>query len=138
MKLNINKKNRQNTRRRRYARHRHSNGNYLETLITQSIVCGIILAMVLIVRIIEVPQTAALRYQLRRSIATNIDMTGEARNLGAMLWAALSNTDDEDDYTAVDYGRELPVQVNTNAPEGDFRIDEDILREIQDRDRGGL
>lgn len=130
MKPSIYKKRLQTARRRRYKRQGYSGRNYLETFITQCIVSGIILSAVLVIRIIDVPVTAAIREQFYQSITSNVDVPTEARNLGAMLRGALGDTDD----SGAAYESIAPV--NTNVTGDDFRIDEDILESMRERDAG--
>jgi len=134
MKTNIYKKRIQNVRQRRYRREYQSEGSYLETFITQCIISGIILSAVLIIRIIDVPATVSIREYFYQTITAAADIPEDARNLGVMIRQAIGEREDEYEPNAPEAtptATYAPIQVN--APGQDFRIDEDVLREL----RGG-
>jgi len=138
MKVNTNKKKRQAIRRRRYKRQSPGAANYIETFITQCIVSGIVLSMVLVLRIIDVPATNTVRDQFRHSISSNIDFPDEARNLGAIFQATLGSIGNGNSYQNDSEERPMTDQENlpayTGNPAQDFRIDEEILQRIQAQD----
>ena len=128
MKSITSKRKAQTARRRYYTnKHKESSG-YLETFITQCIVCGIILSAVLIIRIIDVPTTNAMRQQFYQAITATVDIAADIQNVRSSLLA----TFEEESLNNIH-----PVQESipsyTNPSEQDFRIDEDILESI----RGG-
>ena len=128
MKPNMNKKKIQAARRRRYTNRYKSNGSYIETFITQCIVSGIIFCAVLIIRIVDVPTTTAMREHFYQTITATADMAGDARSLGETIRTVIG-TDDTDNI--IDNYDDISVNIST--PNQDFRIDEDILESI----RGG-
>ena len=132
MKSYIHKKKMQTARHRRYNRQYRSGGNYIETFITQCIVSGIILSVLLIITIIDVPATAYIRDQFYQTITSTADMTGDARNLGEMIRSALAPANDNE---VIGYSQET-IPAYTSSPDQDFRIDEDLLRSIRDGERG--
>ena len=108
---------------------------YIETIISQCIVSGIVLSAILILRIIQVPETLALREQIYTTIGTNMDMAYEARNLGAMLLAVIRT--EEAPTAQHEESLATPEAVPVFDAVGDnqnFRIDEDILQQIHSRE----
>jgi len=138
MKTNVYKKRIQNVRRRRYKHSYQSEGSYLETFITQCIISGIILSAVLIIRIIDVPATTAIREHFYQTITAAADIPEDARNLGDMIRRATGIVADEYEPRVQEatpatmpgtVDTSAPIQVN--APGQNFRIDEDVLRELR-------
>ena len=140
-----NKKRRPNRRGRRYETAWPT--KYLETLVTQCIVCAILLSVALIVRLIEVPQTLALRSLFLETVSANIDVAYEARNFGALIMTVLGGDDESEAIPAGPAGRDPEVMLENTTQGGtgtvDFRIDEDILAtidgqsgETDDKERG--
>ena len=128
MSSNIHKKRLKNARRRRYERQKPNMGSYVETLITQCIVCAIILSAVLIIRIIDVPATNAIREQFHYTITHNADMQNDAINFGAMFINALNRADQPEQLA---YENE-PVHASpASTSDSDFRIDENVLQSIR-------
>ena len=132
MKTTTTKKRIQAARRRRYTNGHRESGSYIETFITQCIICGIILSAVLIIRIIDVPTTNAIRHQFSQTITATADMAEDVRSLGEIIRTIFGEEGDDD----ITYTHEtMPIQLSLpSSHEGDFRIDEDILESI----RGGV
>jgi len=130
MKVNTHKKRLQNARQRRYNRSYQGGNSYIETFITQCIISGIILSALLVIRIIDVPATAAIREQFYQTITATADMPNDARNLGEIIRQALGNTESSEPVLRVPETQ----PVHTNSPAQDFRIDEDVLRSIRGDD----
>jgi len=111
----------------------------METFISQCIVCAIILASILVLRIIQIPETLAIREQIYTTIGTNVDIAYEARNLGAMLMAVIG-TDENTAALTPDtdlYPPEI-LPVIDSETDNSFRIDEDILLHIHSRESEDL
>lgn len=128
-------KKRSSRSRRRYNYTESWTKRYLETVISQCIICGIILSSILILRIIQIPETLAVREQISTTIGANIDLTYEARTLGAMLLAVFAPEENAlqspgESFTAPEA---LPV-AGGNESGQNFRIDEDILQSIHNRE----
>ena len=118
-------------RRRRHANRHRENNRYIETFITQCIVCGIILSCVLIIRIIDVPTTNAIRQHFSNSITATVDIVEDFGNLRSTFGVIFNDANIENATYTYDA---IPSQINPmDATNQDFRIDEDILESI----RGG-
>ena len=137
-KISYNKKKRPRGRRKRYAASRTS--AYIETMVTQCIVCGIVLSLALVIRIIEIPETVSLRRRFHESISVSLDIAYEARSLGAMILVMLNQ---EEGHEAIagpptDQGGRAyePIFESGGAESsaaGEFRIDEELLEGIMGR-----
>ena len=126
MKPSASKRKAQAARRRHYANRYKEKGNYIETFITQCIVCGIVLSAVLIIRIIDVPTTHTMRQHFYQTITATVDIAEDIQNVRLAIRTALGE-ENTDDTTHV----QEAAPVHMNSPNQDFRIDEDILESIR-------
>jgi len=144
-KVQANKKKRPLRRNRRYEPSIRE--KYLEMFVSQCIVCGIFLSVALIVRIIEIPQTMALRERFHETVSVSVDVAAEFRGFAAMIAAALPGSGEAETVPvgpapAVPPSDQAPTIIEMSAPgdsnlaPGDFRIDEDILAGIHGEDIG--
>jgi len=106
-----------------------------EMVITQCIVCGIILSIVMLICIIKTPPTMALRENIRLALVSNMDSAEPAENMADItsgIYKSVKNIFSPEKKQAAE---EIQIQAEEDIPvfytrEKDFRIDEDIMKSI--------
>jgi len=126
MKLSTSKRKIQAARRRHYTNRYKKSGSYIETFITQCIVCGIVLSAVLIIRIIDIPTTNTMRQHFYQTITATADIVEDIQNVRSAIRTAFGE-EHVDDITYI----QDAIPAHINSPDQDFRIDEDILENIR-------
>lgn len=121
-----------NTRRRKTGQVKYS---FSEVIIIQCMVCGVIILLLLSINIINTPLTNSLSSSLKNTISK--DISGED-NIEASFVSRVGNNIKayfagflgiEEDETVQNNGNEEVVDV-FSVQEGEMRIDEDILKDI--------
>jgi hypothetical protein len=108
--------------------------SFKEVLITQSILCAIIITFVLLISLINIPLTQSLRHNIVLAIENTTTIHSIRESTGNALHTVTGTINNLRDVNVTQTNLENNNLRNSNNTYNYNRVDEDILRTINERE----